>query len=156
MSSYELAKKQHIEQKKSLLNQNNRDIEHEKFNKPITINDKAWVYTMRETYKDQANKLEKIDAIKFYETAIEVGGVKFARENMEAEPNNKDIFQRYDGGKEYLNEFYFTWDAAVREAQVQGKRIPTKQDFEKAAQACPGDYYADDWCIPFKELSFLL
>lgn len=46
-------------------------------------------------------------------------------EDLKATPNGVDIWEK-DG------KFYFTWEAAIREAEAQGLRVPTKEEWEES------------------------
>lgn len=46
-------------------------------------------------------------------------------EDLKATPNGVDVWEE-DG------KFYFTWEAALREAEAQGLRLPTKEEWEES------------------------
>ena len=62
---------------------------------------------------------------------IEIAGLHFCTENLKAEPNNIDVFER-DW------EHYFTRDAAMREAKKIGMRLPSDDEWETALQSMDG------------------
>ncbi len=69
---------------------------------------------------DTSENLKKLEAINYGSNYIEIGGVKRARENLKAEPNNKDIFKHGD-------EVYFKFDTLKEQNKLlanQGMEIP--------------------------------
>ena len=64
--------------------------------------------------------LQKLDAINYTKDSIEIGGVKRARKNLQAEANGKDIFR-------YGDEVYFKFDELRYQNELladQGMKIP--------------------------------
>lgn len=47
--------------------------------------------------------------------------------DLKATPNGVDIWEQ-DG------HYYFTWDSAMREAEAQGLRLPTKEEWEESLE----------------------
>lgn len=53
--------------------------------------------------------------------------IDWCDEDLKATPNWVDIWEK-DG------KFYFTLDSAMREAEAQGLRLPTKEEWEQSFQ----------------------
>jgi hypothetical protein len=90
---------------------------------------------------DTSENLKKLEAINYGLNYIEIGWVKRARENLKAEPNNKNIFKHGD-------EIYFKFDALKEQNNLlanKGMEIPWKDNFVKALEALPGDYSQSNW-----------
>ncbi len=90
---------------------------------------------------DTSENLKKLEAINYGSNYIEIGGVKRARENLKAEPNNKDIFKHGD-------EVYFKFDTLKEQNKLlanQGMEIPWEDNFVKALEALPWDYSENNW-----------
>lgn len=129
--------------------------------------DRAWIAHVMLEIPNPTESMRKISAIEFKNNAINVWWVNFARENLKVWKNTKlkewkDYFIGYDEWKshpEFKDEQYFTCDAAMMEAKAQNKKIPTKEDYKRAAQACPGEfveYDKESWWTAVKELCWLL
>ena len=88
-----------------------------------------------------SKNLKKLEAINYGSNYIEIGWVKRARENLKAEPNNKNIFKCGD-------EIYFKFDALEEQNKLlanQGMEIPRKDDFIKSLEALPWKFSEDIW-----------
>lgn len=90
---------------------------------------------------DTEENFKKLEAINYGSNYIEIGGVKRARENLKAEPNNKNIFKHDD-------EIYFKFDALKEQNKLlanKGMEVPWKDDFIKSLKALPWDYSEGNW-----------
>jgi hypothetical protein len=85
---------------------------------------------------DTSANLKKLEAINYWSNFIEIGWVKRARENLKAEPNNKNIFKHDD-------EIYFTFDALKEQNNLlanKGMEIPWWDNFVDALSALPWNF----------------
>jgi hypothetical protein len=90
---------------------------------------------------DSPKNLKKLEAINYGTNYIEIGWVKRSRENLKAEPNNKNIFKHGD-------EVYFKFDTLKEQNELLAKqwmKIPWKDDFATSLKALPWEFEKDDW-----------
>lgn len=138
------------------------DTSHEKLlNKPnMTSTDKEnmqkSIQFLIEKKMDTSENLKKLEAINYGANFIEIGGVKFSRENLIPqvefnqevnqydvfESNKKGIFKTKYNGKD---EYYLTTDVYIQEAKKQGKKAIKDDHIRKALQALPGEFLNNNW-----------
>lgn len=62
-----------------------------------------------------------------------INGLQWAMEDLKAEPNGKDVL-------EVNGKCYFTFDAAQREAEKQGLRVPKASEWMALGESMDMDY----------------
>ncbi len=87
---------------------------------------------------DTLENLKKLKAIKYEVNYIEIGDVKRSREDLEAKPNNKTIYQ-------YWGVTYFKWTQKIinyceKILAKKNMQIPMKIHYSSSLQALPGYY----------------
>ncbi len=104
---------------------------------------------------DTPENFKKLEAIKYWTNFIEIGGVRFSREKLipqaqfKSEPNQYDVFESDKEGIFKTNyngkdEYYFTTDAYIQEAQKQGKTVIEYYHIRSALQELPGEFINKD------------
>ena len=80
-------------------------------------------------------------------TEVTIGDQTWMDTNLAFTDNGSDISSQrvsYDGGSTYVNEYYYTWEAAKRIADMfPGWRLPTRQEFSTLYFNLPGISWAD-------------
>jgi hypothetical protein len=91
--------------------------------------------------KHKNNKNIQRDKIKFTATTIEIDGLKFPRATVRYDDIKDTPWLSLDNNVYQKNGYdYFTFDA-VKQLSKVGKRIPTKDQRQKAADVFGGDYW---------------